>query len=223
MINQIEVTTIIICCNRPLLSTESRQLRGFFGQRYRNRPEFHHHGHNGLIYRHPLIQYKTVGGVGRVMGIGAGSFLLQAVDPPDRIILNGKAVEVLEANQTTKTVDFGPTSGPISYRFLIPWLALNETNFQSYRQMRNNQERHRLLNRVLVGNLLSLCKSVGESVEERLVGKVIVDRTEPVEIKKDVTLIGVCGGFEVNFLLPDMWGIGKQSARGFGAVHKIKE
>lgn len=157
------------------------------------------------------------------MGIGIGSFLLQAVDPPDRIILNEEAVEVLEANQTTRTVNFGPASGPISYRFLIPWLALNETNFRSYRQMRNNGERHRLLNRVLVGNILSLCKSIGESVNERLVGKVEVDRTEPVEIKKDVTLIGVCGGLEVNFLLPHLWGIGKQSARGFGTIQRIEE
>ena len=221
MNSQIELTTLTLCCARPLNDHEAIQLRGFFGERYRNRPEFHHHGQAGLIYRHPLIQYKTIGGVGRVSGLGAGSFLLQAVDPPRSLALNGEAVEVLDSHRDTEVVPFGPVEEVIAYRFLTPWLALNEENYQSYKQMGNKTQRCELLNRVLVGNLLSLCKSVDVEVTDRLRAEVSLEETEEVKIKSDVSLLGIRGAFHVNFTIPEMWGIGKQSARGFGTVHQI--
>ena len=80
-----DLTDITINCMRPLRNNETRKLRGFFGNLYRNREEFHHHGNTGLIYQHPLIQYKTIGGTGRMMGIEKGAFLLQAVEIPNVI------------------------------------------------------------------------------------------------------------------------------------------
>lgn len=221
MNNQVERTTLTLCCTRSLHDHEAIQLRGFFGGRYRNRPEFHHHGQAGLIYRHPLIQYKTIGGVGRVAGLGAGSFLLQAVDPPWSLMLNGETVEVLDAHRHTEVVAFGFVEAVVEYRFLTPWLALNEENYQTYKQMRNKTQRCELLNRVLVGNLLSLCKSLDVEVTDRLRAEVSLEETEEVKVKPDVSLLGIRGSFRVNFMIPEMWGIGKQSARGFGAVHRI--
>ena len=175
------------------------------------------------MYRHPLIQYKIIGGVARIMGLTAGSFLLQAVDPPDTLSLNGKLVEVIEAQRTTETIDLRPTSETIRYRFLTPWLALNENNYRIYGETSDDNQRRELLARVLIGNLLSLCKSVDVTVEERIGARVRIDDTEKVEIKRGVALVGIRGCFSVNFLLPEMWGIGKQSARGFGTVHRIEE
>ena len=220
--NQIEVTTLTLCCDRSLQVEEARQLRGFFGQKYRNRPEFHHHGPAGLVYHHPLIQYKVIGGVGRVMGVGTGSFLLRAVDPPDVLFLSGQAVKVIEFNRTTEATEFGPVTGSLDYRFLTPWLALNSSNLVTYRGIRDRQAQGRLLARILIGNLLSLCKAVGVTVTERLFARVDVERTEQIEIKKGVALIGLRGKFEMNFRLPKMWGIGKQSARGFGSVIEME-
>lgn len=216
-----EYTTLTLCCERPLEEREAPLLRGFFGHRYSNRPEFHHHGHEGLIYKHPLIQYKVIGGVGRIIGIGAGSFLIQAVDTPKQIMLNGQALEVLDAHRTTETVQVGPTMHLIDYRFMTPWLGLNEANYHAFKRMKSQAKRIDLLNRVLVGNLLSLCKAVEYEVEERLHAIVRLDRTEQVTIKQDVGLIGLYGAFSVNFMLPAMWGIGKQSARGFGVARRI--
>jgi hypothetical protein len=218
---QLEYTALTLCCDRPLADHEAVQLRGFFGQRYQNRPEFHHHGQQGLIYKHPLIQYKVIGGVGRILGIGAGSFLLQAVVPPKQLMLNGQALEVLEAHRVTEQCAFGPTSHLIDYRFFTPWLALNEENYAVFKHSRDPAQRNELLNRILIGNLLSLCKAVELEVEERLHAIVRMDRTEEVRIKQEIELVGIQGTFSVNFLLPPMWGIGKQSARGFGVAHRI--
>ena len=48
-----------------------------------------------------------------------------------------------------------------------------------------------------------------------------MDRTEVVTIKQDIGLTGIYGAFSVNFMLPAMWGIDEQSARGFGVAHRI--
>jgi hypothetical protein len=60
-------------------------------------------------------------------------------------------------------------------------------------------------------------------VEERLEVELTIEESALVEIKKEVNLLGFQGRFRTNFQLPPLWGIGKQSARGFGAVRAIEE
>lgn len=218
-----EMTTLTLCCDQSLKENDARYLRGFFGQRYKNRAEFHHHGPNGLVYQHPLIQYKTIGGVGRVMGLENGSFLVRALPAVDALNLNGQDLNVIEQNRNTETVLFGPTKSQMAYQFLSPWLALNQENHQRYNKMSNNKEREDLLSRILIGNLISLCKSVSLTISDRIEVNLSVEQSQSVEIKSGVSLAGFLGTFTVNFQLPTLWGIGKQSARGFGAVRKIKE
>ncbi len=43
-----------------LCPADARKVRGFFASQYPNLPEFHRHKPGGLVYRHPLIQYKVV-------------------------------------------------------------------------------------------------------------------------------------------------------------------
>ena len=88
---------------------------------------------------------------------------------------------------------------------------------------RKQAERDDLLSRILIGNLISLCKSVQVTITERIKADLVVQQSQTIEIKSGVTLTGFLGTFTVNFQLPTLWGIGKQSARGFGAVRQIKE
>jgi hypothetical protein len=53
---------------------DSRAVRGFFGNVYRDRIEFHGHKGNKLIYKHPLIQYKVFSGSALVVGLKEGSY-----------------------------------------------------------------------------------------------------------------------------------------------------
>ena len=218
-----ELTTLTLCCDQSLKENDARFFRGFFGQRYKNRVEFHHHGPSGLLYQHPLIQYKTIGGVGRVMGLESGSFLVRALPAIDTLNLNGQTLNVIEQNRNTETISFGATEAPVKYRFLSPWLALNQANHQCYNKLLNKAKRKDLLSRILIGNLISLCKSVRLTITHRLKANLSVEQVRSIEIKSDVMLIGFMGTFTVNFQLPTLWGIGKQSARGFGTVRQIKE
>ena len=218
-----ELTTFTICCDQSLRETDARFLRGFFGQRYQNRVEFHHHGPSGLLYQHPLIQYKTIGGVGRVMGLESGSFLVRALPEIDTLNLNGQTLNVIEQNRNTETIVFGATEEPVKYQFLSPWLALNQANHQRYNKLSNTAKRQDLLSRILIGNLISLCKSVRLTITDRLKANLYIEKPKSIKIKSGVMLTGFMGTFTVNFQLPPLWGIGKQSARGFGTIRQIKE
>lgn len=218
-----DLTDITLYCVRPLQNNETPKLRGFFGNLYRNRAEFHHHGDTGLIYRHPLIQYKTISGTGRIMGLEKGAFLLQAVDMPKAIEIDGERIEILESKRTGGQIPIGSTEKNIEYRFVTPWLALNEINYKRYINTKSITGRENILSRILVGNILSLCKSISFSVKDRLVSSMRIDGTQQIEIKNGVELLGISGTFTVNFALPNWWGIGKQSARGFGTIRRIEE
>lgn len=55
--DRVEKTELWITCEKPL-EGDGRAVRGFFGNLYRNRPEFHHHISDTLIYRHSSLQLK---------------------------------------------------------------------------------------------------------------------------------------------------------------------
>jgi len=74
----LEKTEIWITTENHLELSDSRAIRGFFGNLYKNRPEFHGHRGDKLVYKHPLIQYKVLGGSALVVGLKEGAYLLKA-------------------------------------------------------------------------------------------------------------------------------------------------
>ena len=52
---QIEKTEIWIDLENISEAKDARSIRGFFGNVYKNRPEFHGHDGKKYIYKHPLI------------------------------------------------------------------------------------------------------------------------------------------------------------------------
>ena len=79
-------------------------------------------------------------------------------------------------------------------------------------------EQSRLLERVLIGNILSLSKAIGLEVTVRLRAEPCLLPSGLEELKPGLQLLGFSGSFRVNFALPQGWGLGKSSSRGFGTV-----
>ena len=75
-----------------------------------------------------------------------------------------------------------------------------------------------MLSRIVVGNILSLSKSIGLHVSERLNAEVDLEPCGLQTLKPGVALLGFRGSIHINFRLPARWGIGKSSARGFGTL-----
>ena len=218
---KVEKAELWIRCKEPLRFPDGRALRGFFGNLYRNKPEFHHHHGGELIYRHPLIQYKIVEDCALIVGLKEGAYLLKALPKLRCLELHHQDYAVLEQDLRTTAVSYGLTSDTICYRLATPWVGLNKKNHAEYLRIKHNRELvSNLLRKVLIGNILSMCKSLRYVAERKIEARPHFEESGRVKIKHGVEMIGFKGEFEVNFSIPDFWGIGRSSARGYGTVIK---
>jgi CRISPR-associated endoribonuclease Cas6 len=196
--------------------SHARWLRGAVARRSA-RPEFHQHVGDCLVYQHPLIRYDVSTGEAVISGLAEGAALLRSLPIFDEFTLRGQTHQVLEHRLETDRIDLGPKPEPMTHTFQTPYLALNQENHRAW--IRSSPAGRRgLLERVIIGNLLSLSKAIGLHVEERLLAEIDLEPDGWYELKPGLRLLGFRGRFRVNFALPQRWGIGKSSSRGFGTL-----
>ncbi len=216
---EIEITKLAFVVDKVVDRSATEKIRGYLGNMFWHRPELHHHrGDGSLVYRYPVVQYKIVNDECILIGFGEGGEVLKEVFQELRVInLNGTWQEVISRSIETYLVQFGIASNPISYVFLTPWLALNEENYEKYQRFGSEEKRKELLSRVLVGNILSIAKSLGYTVKEEIRAEIKRIRETSTKLK-GTPMLGFWGEFAVNFEIPDYFGLGKSVARGFGTI-----
>jgi len=196
---------------------QGRKLRGFFASGQEEGSVLHNHGEQGAeLYRYPLVQYKIIGGTPVVLAIGDGIPVLQPLVVTRQELVLGR--HTYPRGQLELSLDdwvIGDTAERLSYRFVTPWFGLNQANHRRYTRA-GAAERKALLERVLAGNLLSLSKGLGVTVERRLTVEAALEEA-PARFKNE-TVLGFWGRFSVNFQIPELLGLGKSVSRGFGTV-----
>jgi hypothetical protein len=211
--------TLTLTSTRPIRGSAT-QLRGFFATKFNEYTLLHQHNTDKLIYRYPLVQYKMINKTPTVIGINEGAEVLKDIyDKYDEINLNGNIYEIVERGITVKEQEFELSDKLLSYRFVTPWLALNQENFERYLKL-DRVKQNEMLRRNLVGNLLSASKGLGYIVPDTI--KLEIGKRQNVMCKiKGVQFVGFTCEFMVNFKIPQYIGLGKSVSRGYGAVEKI--
>jgi hypothetical protein len=215
----IDITEYRLRFERPLSPGEATHLRGYFGSAFADEELLHHHRRDGtLVYAYPRVQFKVLDRTAHLIGLAEGGELVERLwREVDRARLGREELPVLEATLLRRREPLGEDTAPVEYRFVNPWLGLNQENYGRYAVARSDAERQGILERVLVGNCLSVAKAFGEWVTGRL--KADARRLRPRTCRfKDQAMVGFEGPFLVNFRLPDGVGIGKSVSRGFGTV-----
>lgn len=209
-------------CDTPVKATADK-LRGFFADRFGEYTLIHQHLNEKFLYKTPLIQYKILDRKPLVLGLNEGAELLQKIyEDIDCIKIGGSEYQIKEKVVVLRTDYFGITDINISYSFLTPWLALNEKNYELYQKLGTWAKRKKLLEGILVGNILSMSKGLGYTVPGPI--KADIQNLKEVQTKlKGIPMLGFLGTFSVNFEIPDYWGIGKSVSRGFGTVKRYKK
>ncbi|MDP2846452.1 MAG: CRISPR-associated endonuclease Cas6, partial [Candidatus Methanoperedens sp.] len=116
-----------------------------------------------------------------------------------------------------KTQEFGCSDSLTQYMFIVPWISLNEKNYDSYLKF-DPKNKVKLLHHILAGNLLSISKSLGYVVLNQIK---VRTKLSPIKVySKGIPLIGFEGEFQINFMIPEYLGIGKSVSRGFGVARK---
>ena len=220
-VTQIAIARLKLQLERPLRSGEAPALRGFFGNKFEEEVLLHNHGPNDeLIYQYPKVQYKVVDRVANVIGIDEGAKVLERLWLSiDQTKIGRQELQVLDSHFQWTEYSIAITSEPIEYRFATPWLALNQQNFRDYTQLRTSEAQCDKLNKLLIGNTLSLCKSLGIFLQERIAADCSKLRTIKTSLKGQ-SMVGFVGSFTLNLYIPTLLGLGKSVSRGFGTVER---
>jgi hypothetical protein len=223
MTTQITITTITFPEIR-LPQRAAAQLRGFFGDYFRAHSVLlHNHYEDGrTLYRMPLVQYKVINGVPTLLGLQEGAQLLAELFFQIKTLrIEDREYSVMERDISLQKMEVGVVENLCNYRFVSPWMALNQRNYAAYRAA-DETERMAMLNRILRSHILSFYRGVGYEVprEQRILTTLRPHR-EGLTGFKDNLMTAISGEFTANVLLPNNIGLGKSVARGYGTISKI--
>ncbi|MDD3051463.1 MAG: CRISPR-associated endonuclease Cas6 [Candidatus Cloacimonetes bacterium] len=215
---KVKTLTLTLVPDRKVGPNASK-LRGFFATRFNEYVLLHQHNCDKVIYMYPLVQYKILNGIPLVFGINEGVEVLQEIYTKyDKIKLDESTYEILEKKVSFNEQDFGLSDKFHTYSFETPWFALNQENFTDRYKKMDLSEQKELLRKTLVGNILSMSKSLGYTVPGQI--KCETNLRPGTGRMKGVEIATFKGEFMVNFLIPDYFGLGKSVSRGFGTVKR---
>lgn len=207
--------------DKKISDVKPSQLRGFFATKFNEYVLLHQHMPDGLLYRYPFVQYKVIDNKPSVVGINEGAdVLVEIFNDYDSLKLGDEFYRIVEKDVTYEVQSFGLSETAIPYTFVTPWIALNQENYLKYYvDMKNSFERNEFLSKTLIGNVLSFSKSLGYNVPDKIVCGINV-KPQKAALKK-VHMMAFTGSFQMNFMIPDFFGVGKSVSRGFGAVKRM--
>lgn len=103
------------------------------------------------------------------------------------------------------------------------WLPFNSENYQRYCSIQNLSDRIEMLERIVIGNVLSMAGGLNMFVDKRIVAKITSIREYPRTIQfKGVKMVAFDVNFLTNIELPENVGLGKGCSIGFGVVEKLR-
>jgi len=225
MSNRISQSLLKLKFDQPLEKyVKVKDLRGAVAHLYPEKILLHQHLEDGrLNYSYPIIQYKILNRECLILGFNEGAELLTQLDFINKTILLGEHRYQIVSNELYfQNVVFEVSETAVKYKFITPWLALNEKNFERFINLTDKKDRKDLLQKILIGNIISIAKNLGYTVPETIDLDLLCFKEIGTSLKQ-VSMLGFLGTFSVNFSIPDYWGIGKSVSRGFGTVKRISD
>ncbi|RLF08631.1 MAG: hypothetical protein DRJ64_00610 [Thermoprotei archaeon] len=219
---KVEILKLVIDINAKLEPSDAEKIRGYLGNLFWDNPYAHQHNADGsLIYKYPYIQYKVINGSCLLVGFNEGMEVIKKTFHDLKMLnLNGKLEEVVSKGLESYTTSFSIALEQIQYIFLTSWLALNKKNYETYQRLGTNAKRNEMLEKILVGNIISMSKGLRYTVQGPIQANIIKIKEVRTSLKGS-PMLGFLGNFSVNFEIPDYWGIGKSVSRGFGTVKRV--
>lgn len=198
---------------------DSEKLRGYIANKYENLDILHNHKGDKFIYRYPKVQYKVIRNKPIIIGIEEGVNIITNIGMnEDTFQIGDNILSSYENKISIKKEEFGCAEDYIEYKFLTPWIALNQNNISKYKNS-NFIEKEEILKKILIGNIISISKSLGYTVDRQL--KCWIDLKEKRANMKGISHIAFSGRFKVNFYIPSYLGIGKSVSKGFGTIKRV--
>jgi len=215
MANGVKICTAILDFDSDYRVTPVK-LRGFLAHLFANISEFHHHSNNS--YHYPLIQYKLIGKKLAVIGFGEfAEIVFRNLSSLDHITTETQKIPL--NNIEIKSSVYRVEQISQKYKFTTPWLALNEKNYEKFKELKNDGKKP-FLEKILIGNILSLLKGLEKFVDYKIT--ISITKFNSIQTTAHQNkFAGIYAEFECNITLPEYLGLGKSVSKGFGVVQKI--
>jgi hypothetical protein len=190
------------------------KLVGFENTLYHN-----HINDTKLAYSYPLIQYKII------KRQASFSFIAQGVEEAKAFFTNkdwninisGRSMKLEIDTFNLKNAFFKVENEVYKYK-IRKWMPLNQENFKKYIQLKSVEERIDLLTSILIGNILSMAKSLDWKITNQIDLSIdeVIDEQKITFKKNSVITFDLC--FISNVQLPTNIGLGKGVSHGFGIL-----
>lgn len=183
---------------------------------------YHNHtGEDTFRYSYPLIQYKRLNGKAAITCVEKG------IDLAGQILSEFLGSIMVGMRETEcKVAQVLPSKEPIQIEetlfayHLYQWLPLNAKNYEQYQNTEELAEKIKILEKVLIGNILSFLKGVGIHLDKQLNIHITDILSQKVVTYKNVKLMAFDIKFNANITLPSYIGIGKNASIGNGVLTK---
>ena len=194
------------------------KLRGFLIDRYSENSLFHNHLNGGFDYSYPKLQYKLIKNTLALMTIEEIEYMneklfqeIEYLNIDDNLFFDfEKELEIFETD-----IEYSP-SEMYEYKFVTPYLPLNEKNFKKYLKGEYTMEQ------AVTNNILEVLKGLGIRLEkeQRILVKTNFEKSN--RTLKDIKMVSFGGTFLTNIKFPDYFSIGKRKSLGYGTFVKLK-
>ena len=185
---------------------------------------FHNHQEEGFRYAYPLVQYKRIDGHAAVLGINEGGEAIEELFK-DRVRyecqLGNRQVEMELIGIRSEKVSIHCMEQDHIYS-IKGWLPLNRENYRSYLSADGLAAQIAMLERILIGNILSFAKGLGVFFEIPVRCRIFQLENEKSFNYKNVGLLSFSAKFRTNVSLPAYIGLGKSVSINNGVVTPIK-
>lgn len=217
-----KITTIIF--DKGIRAEEIGAFRGAILTLLPDDTILHNHGDDSVLYRYPKVQYKTCNGKACIIGMDEGADILEnELHLGDELTLKLRK-RVCNFTVIDKTTTyFNPARlHPEGFDYKITgWLPLNQENHVIYTQLKSLHEKIGLLDSILITNILRLHQGLDHFIDYRCEAFITdILKSGPVKYK-DVEMLAFDIIIHTNTCLPELFGLGKGSARGHGTIMTI--
>lgn len=171
-------------------------------------------------FLYPRVQVKILNEQIYILGLNEGvKPVLDLVKNFDFLDFGNITFQVIDAEIDQAENRFQPTNRLIRYRFITPWVALNQITGSRYRFL-NNAERVVFLNRLLGQNIVFLAREMGLDIDRKVYTKTSLTSMFPKPVDEH-NWGAFTGEFRTNFILPNYIGVGNGITRGYGTIYGL--
>ena len=204
-------------------SAEIPYLRGYMIRLSDNNPLFHNHRSEGFCHTYPLVQYKRINEYAALVGINQGAeALVRTLGKEEEYVLQLGNRTVDMGAVMIRSEKFPITCNDTVYTYSISnWLPLNGENYRTYQQTEGMIERIAILEKILVGNILSFAKGMKIFFEHPVTSRIVELKSSERINFKGVELMSFSVKFQCNVSLPEHIGLGKSASMNHGVINRI--